>query len=629
MKLISKISLVVLLLGGFIFEGSCYREKKNPVKYTGKLMKRGHIDLYNNGALRIPGTVVKIIPPGETPIEIAKEFIGIKARDSFLLALKNAADSVYMISDGAKLSLRLAKKVTSEGNKIADILRKDSNRKGRLIISRTYAKGIGIVGDSWKFSSELVREMKIIGDSVRIASQEVGEAIDENITSEGVRLVKTSAVKSAMIFRKSINRTGTSLNESWNQFIVGYTALPKEAVKDLVRIKKALSGANPAKIAIDENEWRKKYSGYFAKLVVNTGKTYTSNIKESFSNAKRDLKNYRTTGISLATLKALRWVLKGILYDAVIKPVVKLGIGALGYIGVNGVAYPVMVISKEAANITYVALQLTWFAAANTYRLVAPSAILAATGIYGFFDVTISSAATTAGTVGGTTVGALLTTTGKMTSSVVRTAGYVAGKTVQYVGVPLVAAGIAVTGTTVGSVVSVSGAVPGGAFIVQGEVTSAAVRAASYTGAGVILGATTAVSVAASMGKGVYYVVKAGIVPSAYTMGTGVVLGYGALTHLAAQTILGVSDFAYLVLSLEGPRWVIYAIRGKKGNGKDLPVGTALDLNKMRMAGEEIYAVPVSQQEMLKVVKSMTGDLPVDIRKAPKSKESDKKTPKK
>ncbi|MBU1068739.1 hypothetical protein KJ975_04140, partial [Myxococcota bacterium] len=218
---------------------------------------------------------------------------------------------------------------------------------------------------------------------------------------------------------------------------------------------------------------------------------------------------------------------------------------------------------------------------------------------------------------GGTTAGTLTAATGKTTSMVLRTAGYAAGKAVQYIGVPLASAGIAVTGTTIGAIVSVAGVVPGGAVVVQGEAAGAVVQAGSYVGAGVVLTGGTALSAATALGKGAYYVAKAGLVPSGYTLGTGIVLGYGSATQLAAHTLLGLTDFAYLVLSLEGPRWVVYAIRGKTGNGKELPPGAALDLNKMRAAGEEIHAVPVSQGEMKKVVESVTKDFPVDARDAP------------
>jgi hypothetical protein len=56
------------------------------------------------------------------------------------------------------------------------------------------------------------------------------------------------------------------------------------------------------------------------------------------------------------------------------------------------------------------------------------------------------------------------------------------------------------------------------------------------------------------------------------------------------------------VLFLEDPRWVLYAVKGKLGKGEDLVPGTMLDLKSMQEAGEEIYNIPVSDEEMKNVV---------------------------
>jgi hypothetical protein len=82
------------------------------------------------------------------------------------------------------------------------------------------------------------------------------------------------------------------------------------------------------------------------------------------------------------------------------------------------------------------------------------------------------------------------------------------------------------------------------------------------------------------------------------------------MAHLGAHSILAVSDCAYLVLSLEGPRWVLYAVKGKTGTGEDLPAGAIVDLRKMQETGEEIYYLPVSDEEMKKVVGSVYDNLP-------------------
>ncbi len=607
----ASVLLLILVMSG------CFNDRKNPVKHSGELARRGHIDLYNNGAFRIPATEVKIIPPGSTPLELAREFIGLKARDGFLMAIKEAAGSVYVLADGARLSLTAARTLTTEGTALANLIRSSTREDGVIIISRTFAAGLGIIGDSWRLSRELLEEMQLVGDIVILSSRNAAAAVDRNLTAGGMRMMRNSWVRSALIVRESASRSGESVKSAYDGFIVGYAVLPSLAAADAKSVAKALKEANPVHIAREENQWRKEYSAYFAKLVTTAGTGYVGSIKTSFANAGRNLGNYRTTGISLASLRAMTWVLKGILYDAVLKPVVKLAVGAVGYIGVNGVAYPVMVLARTGGNLTYVAVLLTYSATVNTYRLIAPSTVLAAAAVFGFFDVTLSTAGAGLTAAGGTTAGALTTATGKTTSMVLRTAGYAAGKAVQYIGVPLASAGIAVTGTTIGAIVSVSGTVPGGAVVVQGEAAGAVVQAGSYVGAGVVLTGGTALSAATALGKGAYYVAKAGLVPSGYTLGTGIVLGYGSATQLAAHTLLGLTDFAYLVLSLEGPRWVVYAIRGKTGNGKELPPGAALDLNKMRAAGEEIHAVPVSRDEMKKVVESVTKDFPVDARDAP------------
>jgi hypothetical protein len=603
--------LVILAMSG------CFNDRKNPVKHSGELARRGHIDLYNNGAFRIPATEVKIIPPGSTPLELAKEFIGLKARDGFLMAIKEAAGSVYVLADGARLSLTAAQTITTEGTALANLIRSSTRRDGVIIISRSFAAGIGIIGDSWQLSRDLLAEMKLIGDIIVLSSRDAANAVNRNLTAGGLRMMKNSWVRSALIVRESGQRTKESVTSAYDGFIVGYAVLPALAAADAKSVAKALKKSNPVRIAREENQWRKEYSAYFAKLVTSAGSGYVGSIKTSFANAGRNLGNYRTTGISLASLRAMTWVLKGILYDAVLKPVVKLAVGAVGYIGVNGIAYPVMVVTRTGGNLTYVAVLLTYSATVNTYRLIAPSAVLAAAAVFGFFDVTLSTAGAGLTAAGGTTAGTLTAATGKTTSMVLRTTGYAAGKAVQYIGVPLASAGIAVTGTTIGAIVSVAGVVPGGAVVVQGETAGAVVQGGAYVGAGVVLTGGTALSAATALGKGAYYVAKAGLVPSGYTLGTGIVLGYGSATQLAAHTLLGLTDFAYLVLSLEGPRWVVYAIRGKTGNGKELPPGAALDLNKMRAAGEEIHAVPVSQGEMKKVVESVTRDFPVDARDAP------------
>jgi hypothetical protein len=128
--------------------------------------------------------------------------------------------------------------------------------------------------------------------------------------------------------------------------------------------------------------------------------------------------------------------------------------------------------------------------------------------------------------------------------------------------------------------------------------------------AGTTLAGGTAVSAAGGAAYGVYELSKAVVVPTGYELGSGIVLSYGTLSHIGAHTILAVSDFSYMVLSLEGPRWVLYAVKGNTGDGSELAPGAVVDLKKMQASGEEIYNLPVSDEEMGKVVTSTWENLP-------------------
>jgi len=55
---------------------------------------------------------------------------------------------------------------------------------------------------------------------------------------------------------------------------------------------------------------------------------------------------------------------------------------------------------------------------------------------------------------------------------------------------------------------------------------------------------------------------------------------------------------------------VFYAAKGKLDKGEDLLPGAMLDLESMQEAGEEIYNIPVSDEEMKSVVESVYGELP-------------------
>lgn len=108
---------------------------------------------------------------------------------------------------------------------------------------------------------------------------------------------------------------------------------------------------------------------------------------------------------------------------------------------------------------------------------------------------------------------------------------------------------------------------------------------------------------------GIYELSKTVIVPTTYTLSSGLVLGYGANSQLAAHSILAVSDAAYCVLSMEGPNWVIYIVQSMIGDNKRLAGGTILDLENMQNHGEIFKRLPVSETEMDTVIENIPKDL--------------------
>ena len=159
-----------------------------------------------------------------------------------------------------------------------------------------------------------------------------------------------------------------------------------------------------------------------------------------------------------------------------------------------------------------------------------------------------------------------------------------------------------VAGTAVGAT--------GATVAATGVTAEVAARAVGVVAAGTVGAGGAVVSVATGAALGTYEVAKAVVVPAGHEVGAGIVLGYGTLSQLGAQSVLAVSDASYMVLSLEGPRWVLYAVKGNVDKGENIPTGAVLDLNAMKKAGETFYAVPASEEEVKRAVDSVFESLP-------------------
>jgi protein tyrosine phosphatase (PTP) superfamily phosphohydrolase (DUF442 family) len=672
-------SLLLVVLFGLLFSGCATAgsaQRKDPLKNTKKLVKEGHVSLYRNGAFRVPNTSISLVPAGPSTLEFAGELAGMRARQSFETSVKRAADSVYIVSEGTKLTYRVSKRMSKGANAGAGAIRKLTRENGTLLVDRSSDLGKSITGKSWDLSTATFRSAgkaggavvhgaRAIGSGVSGAATEQGTglatgsmqaakdivragssggtALSEGGTRQGIGLATGSVRAAKDISDSSAGRSASAIKYGYHSFVQGYVTVPARMKQRAGEVGDSLRDARFAGIVAEENERRGELSQKTVDLMSETVNHYGEDVSGSFSRAGEELKAYRTTGVGFAALRSMRWVLQGILWDASIKPLTKMTAASVGYIGVNFLAFPSLVVVREGVATTQVAVEVTWDTAKTGYDLVAPTGVAAVAGVYGLLDYAGSHIVAGAAIVGGTASGvaeagagkaagaivkggsypvagatAAVGTVagygeaglGKVAGVVIKGGGYAAGAGVQYIGVPLVSAGIALGGGTIGTAVQGAGMATGGTLYVSGQTGAAATQVFGNVIAGGTLAGGTAVSAAAGSAYGVYELSKAVVVPSGYELGSGIVLSYGTLAHLGAHSILAVSDCTYMVLSLEGPRWVLYAVKGDLGKGDDLPPGAVVDLNAMHRAGEEIYYLPVSDEEMKNVVQSVYDNLP-------------------
>lgn len=609
---VSRASRSIAVLIAAIMLGSCTTPETadDPLKHSKKLIVEGHVSLYNNGAFRVPQTSIRLIPPGPDAWELAGSLMGLRARQAFLLALTKAKESVTILAEGTTLSFRIAQGIHQATDTLTGEIAKATRENSTLLAYRSWQDTKGIVGKSWEFSKETAADIDRLGVEMVDTSAQHGDDVSQRMNEEGKSIVQQSLDTARGISKDGTTRASDAMSFAWKRFIKGYAAVPSNAKARTIAVSDDIRELNIPGILEEESNRRSRWSKKMTDLAGQTVSNYREDVSHSFTEAKREISDYQTSGISLATLRSLSWVLQGLLWDAAIEPIGKISAASLGYIGVNTFAFPTMVVMREGTAMTQIAVEVVWNTSKSGYDLVAPSAIAAVAALYGALDFTGSNLV--AGTVAGTGSLAGLSERGlsHVAGATIQGTGYAAGKGLQYIGVPLAAAGVAVGGGTFGVVAGTAEAAASGTLRIAGETGMATTYVMGNVIAGTTLVGGTAATIGAAAWQGYYQMAKAVAVPAGFELAGGMVLSYGTMAHLGAHTILAASDFSYLVLSLEGPRWVIYAVKGKLGKGEDLVPGTMLDLKTMQNTGEEIYNLPVSNEEMKRVVESVYEELP-------------------
>ena len=600
------LTMLLMVLGGCATADPA----DDPLKHTKKLVVEGHVSLYENGAFNVPQTSIRLIPAGPSAWELVGELMGLRARQAFLLAISKAKESVTILAEGTTLSYHMAEGIHQATDTLTDELKKVTRENSTLLASRSWAEAKGIVGKSWELSKETAADMDRLGIAMIERSLQRGDALSGRMSEQGRRLVRRSLEQAHDLSKGGTTRASDALSFAGERFVKGYAAVPANAKARAKSVGDDIRELNLPGIVDEESERRRRWSKQMADLAGETVSNYREDVAHSFKEARREIADYRTSGISLATLRSLRWVLQGLFWDAAIEPIGKISAASVGYLSVNTLAYPTLVVVREGKAVTEIAVEVAWNASKSGYDLVAPSATAAVASLYSVLDFTGSNLAAGAVAGGGSLAGLSERATSQVVGVTIKGSGYAAGKTVQYVGVPLAQAGVAVGRGTLGVVAGATEAAAAGTVLVAGGTGMAATYVTGNVIAGTTLLGGTAATVGAAAWQGYYQSAKAVILPAGFQFAGGMVLSYGTMAHLGAHTILAAADMSYLVLSLEGPRWVVYAVKGKLGKGEDLAPGTMLDLKAMQEAGEEIYAVPVSDEEMKNVVESVYGELP-------------------
>ena len=605
---IKKFSYCTLLLGLLLLSGCAVQPDQDPLKNTKQLVKTGHKTLYENGAFHVPSTQVRLIPPGPSAFEFASELVGIRAKQSLTTSVNNAAQSFSVVSVGTQKTYRISENIYDGGNEFANWIRKHSRPGSVLLMSRAAPDAKYIIGESWFKAKKLSAFLTKSGDEVVKNSQALAQDIKQEGTLGSRNLFNNSKNLAASSVTNGFNNGANSLKQGREAFINGYLSLPDNLAKSREAMSVKNSWQEYKQLSQSSHDWRQQTSDKLAFYVKDSGDHYFSNIAESFNHSKEELNEASNTG-SLAVLKSLGWALHGVFWQGMVKPAAQISAGSLGYVMVNGVVYPVVLVGQGAASLAELAVKVSWNSSKMAYDFVAPTTKAALAGLLATAQVSAGTLAGGAVITGGTSAAALGYTGTQLASLTVAGGGYLVGKGIQYIAVPVAASGVVISGSAIGVAVATAELGSGALVAVGGEVVAGSSQVGAVTASGATLAVGTTASVVAGASYGVYELSKAVVVPTGFTLGSGVVLGYGSLSQLAAHSVLAVSDASYMVLSMEGPNWVLYSVKGLLGEGEELVPGTVLNLEAMQNGGEEFKKLPISQAEMDKVIEALPQDI--------------------
>ena len=535
----------------------------DPLRNTKKLAAQGHATLYRDGAFQVPMTTVHLVPPGPSTLELAEELAGMRALQSFEESLKHARESVNVAKTGVERSAGAASAINRGAGAVAEETHGIS-RFGVDTLKAAPGTTTRIIAGSVSRAGPVYSGTRDAGEKMAEGSLAFGRGMSEATDRVASGVMSETLTGAGAFADGTLEMSGRTASFAAEKFVKGYAAVPGQLGARASTVAAAASPSRFANAFERAREWPSRMSGEFSGVMFHAARNYTRDVGRSLGNAATEMSRdgIAESGVSLAALKSLRWVLQGIFWDATIKPATMMTAGMLGYVTVNGVAYPAFIAVNEGAVVANLAVQATWNSAASAYEITAPAATAAVAGLFRAGELVVGESLAGAGLVAGTAASAGAYAAGKTAAAAAAGGGYVAGKTVKYVAAPLASVGLVGGGAVVGVVGGTAVGVTGATAAATGVVAETAVRTAGVATAGTVGAGGAVVSVAAGAALGTYELAKAVVVPAGHEVGAGIVLSYGTLSQVGAQSVLAVSDASYMVLSLEGPRWVLDSVHG-------------------------------------------------------------------
>ncbi|PKA25805.1 hypothetical protein [Leptospira meyeri] len=565
------------------------KKTEDPLKNTKKLALEGHKSLYYQGALPVKGTSIKFIPPfHESTIYVMDQRFGL-AGEEFSRSVLKARESVVIVKDGTKMSWSAAGKLNASGEAAVRYLDENATKPGLFIMYSSVAESYGLIGSSWERGIE--SHEAVIKNSIATRKEWDDWA-------------------NMQLNQKEEKDTSPSTKKRFNEYKEKFQKVYESTVYGYVDLDDALkSSYNETYDDFKSGAWKRRFSeiedyrsSVSEKIFGNWKETifsYGKDTSQELSRAKADIESIADgEGVPLALLKFFSRTAKALFYDSVIKPIGKITILSIGYVTWNGIIYPSAYITTAAGSSLYCLVETFTLAGKGVVYITAPSVELALGALLNSTEVVLKES------VQSMEKGAKVTSAvaRKTSAYSVKTAAVVTESSGKYILAPMSLVGVTTAQTVLGGGLAVSGTVTGATF----TGASATAQAVTYTSTKVAAGTVGVVGTTASFGTGttygIYQLTKAVGVPSGIVIGSGVVLSYEFVSHMSAHSVLAVADCTYLVLSLEGGKWVVYGVKDGSKKASRLLTGAVVDMDQIRKEGGTVVKVPLEEGEVEKIL---------------------------